>query len=76
MVKKLWAYRIIDDKGICDRPSNKGPSDTNYTISQNGTKYVEFCVQDLLSLSCKMLPIKLFIDGKNFTVIARLCADL
>ena len=41
---------------------------TKYTISQNGT-YVEFCVQYLFSVSCTILPMKLFIDGKNFTYL-------
>ena len=43
---------------------------TKYTISQNGT-YLEYCIQFfLLSVSFKMLPMKLLIDGKNFTYIA------
>ena len=49
----------------CDWASEKGPSwhMYKYTISQNG-KCLEFFVQYLLSVSCKMLPIKCFIDGK------------
>ena len=42
---------------------------TKYTISQNGT-YLELCVQYLLSVSCKMLPMKLLINGHHFTYIA------
>ena len=59
---------------ICDWASEKGPSWHKYTTSQNG-KYLEFCVQYLLSINKyytqrKLLAIKLFIDGKNFTSIA------
>ena len=39
---------------------------TVYTNSHNGT-YLEFCVQYLISVSCKMLPMKLLTDGKHFT---------
>ena len=46
------------------RPAKWDQVGTKYTISQYG-KYLEFCVQYLLSVSCKMLPIKLLIDGKN-----------
>ena len=38
---------------------------TKYTVSQNH-KYLELRIQHLHSLSCKMLPIKLFIDAKMF----------
>ena len=54
---------------ICDRASKRDQVGTKYTISQNGT-YVEFCVQYLFSVSCTILPMKLCIDGKNFTYIA------
>ena len=47
-------------------PAKRVQVGTKYTISQNG-KYLEVCVQYLVS---KMLPIKLYIDGKNFTSIA------
>ena len=51
------------------RPAKRDQVGTKYTISQNGT-YLELCVQYLLSVSCKMLPMKLLIDGKKFTYIA------
>ena len=54
-------------------PAKRDQVGTRYTISQNGT-YLEFWVQYLLSVDCKMLLMKLFIDGKNFTYIAS--ADL
>ena len=56
---------------ICDWAQRKGSDQvgTKYTISQNGT-YLEFCVQYLLSVSCKILPIKLLIDIQYFTYIA------
>ena len=50
-------------------PAKRDQVGTKYTISQNGT-YLEFYVQYLLSISCKMLLIKLLIDGQNFTYIA------
>ena len=37
---------------------------TTYTSSQNG-KYIEFCVEYLLSVSCNMFPIKLSIDEET-----------
>ena len=45
---------------------------TKCTITQNG-KYLEFCAQYLLSESCKILPINLFINGKS--VISIVLAD-
>ena len=51
------------------RPANRDQVGTKYTVSQNGT-YLEFCVQKLFSLNCKLLPMKLFIDGQKFTYIA------
>ena len=42
---------------------------TKYTISQNG-KYLDFCVQYLLSVNCETLAIKLCFDGENVTSIA------
>ena len=50
------------------RPAKRDQVGTKYTISQNG-KYVEFFGQYLVSVSCKMLPIILRIEGKNFTSI-------
>ena len=50
------------------RQTKRDQVGTKYTISQNGT-YLEFCVEYLLSVSCKMLPMKLLIDGKIFTYI-------
>ena len=50
-------------------PAKRDQVGTKYTNSQNGT-YLEFCVQYLLSVSYKMLPMKLLTDGKNFTYIA------
>ena len=48
---------------LCDKASKKGPNCTEYTISPNG-KYLEFCVQYLLSVNC------IFTDGKRFTATA------
>ena len=42
---------------------------TKYILLQNG-KYLEFCVQYYFSLSCKILPIELFIDGKNLSYLS------
>ena len=50
-------------------PAKRDQVGTKYTMSQNGA-YLEFCVQYLLSVSCKMLPMKLLIDGENFIYIA------
>ena len=50
-------------------PAKRDQVGTKYSISQNGT-LLEFCVQYLLSVSCKMLPMKIFIDGENFTYTA------
>ena len=43
--------------------------DTKHTVSQNH-KYLELCIQHLYSVSCKMLPVKLFIDAKMFDLMA------
>ena len=51
------------------RPVKRDQVGTKYTILQNGT-YLELFVEYLLSVSCKMLPMKLLIDGKNLTYIA------
>ena len=48
-------------------PAERDQVGTKYTISQNST-YLEFCVQYLLSVSYKMLPMKLLING-NFIYI-------
>ena len=57
-------------KGInVTRPAKTDQVGTKYTISQNG-KYLEFCVQYLLSVSYKRLRITLCIDGKTFTSTA------
>ena len=50
-------------------PVKRDPVGTKYTISHNGT-YLELCVQYLLSVSCKMWPIRLLTNGKNFTYTA------
>ena len=50
-------------------PAKRDQVGTKYTISQNGI-YLEFCVQYLLSVNCKILLMKLLIDAKNFTYIA------
>ena len=50
-------------------PAKRDQVGTKYTISQNGT-YLEFCVQYLFSFSCRILPMQLLIDSKNFTYIA------
>ena len=50
-------------------PAKRNQVGTKYIISQNG-KYLEFCVQYLLSISCKLLAIELFFDGENFTSIS------
>ena len=52
-------------------PAKRDQVGRKCTISQNGI-YLEFYEQYLLSVSCKMLPIKLFIDGKMFTYIRSL----
>ena len=54
-------------------PAKRDQVGTRYTIPQNNT-YHEFWVQYLLSVNCKMLLMKLFMDGENFTYIAS--ADL
>ena len=46
-------------------PAIKDQVGTKYTISENH-KYLMFCEQHLLFVSYEMLPIELFIDGKNF----------
>ena len=50
-------------------PAKMDQVGTKYTISQNGT-YLEFYVPYLLSVSCKILPMKLLSDCKNFMYIA------
>ena len=50
-------------------PAKRDQVGTKYTILQNGT-YLEFYVQYLLSASCKMLPMKLLINGKKVTYVA------
>ena len=50
-------------------PAKRDQVGTKYTISQNG-KYLDGCVHHLVSVNCKMLSIKLYIDGKNFISIA------
>ena len=50
-------------------PAKRDQVGTKNTISQNGP-YLEFCVQYLLSVSCRTLPVKLLIDETNFTYIA------
>ena len=47
-------------------PDKRDQVGTKYTKSQN-SKYLEFCVQYLVSVSCNLLPIKLFIYGTIFT---------
>ena len=47
-------------------PAKRDQVGTKHTNSHNGT-YLEFCVQYLLSVSCKMLPMKLLADDKDFT---------
>ena len=49
-------------------PAKRDQVGTKNTISQN-VKYLEFCEQYLLSVSCRMLPMKFLIDGTNFTYI-------
>ena len=50
-------------------PEKRDQVGTKYTISQN-SRYFEFCVQYLLSVSCKMLPTKLLMDSKSFVSTA------
>ena len=59
-------FSVVTDPAMVGRFSCVG---TKYTISQNGT-YLEVCVQIVLSVSCKMLPMTLLIDGKMFTYVA------
>ena len=54
---------------VCDRASKRHQVDTKYTISQNHN-YLTFCVKYLLSVSFKLLFIKLFIYGKNLILMA------
>ena len=63
-----YYLKIVHCKNVTG-PAKRDQVGTKYTISQNGT-YLEFYVQCLLSVGCKMLPMKLLIDGKNFTYIA------
>ena len=49
-------------------PAKRDQMGTKYIISQN-SRYREFFVQYLLSVSCKLLPMTLFIYGKNFASI-------
>ena len=50
-------------------PAKRDQVGTKYTISQNG-KYLEICVHYLLSITCTLLAIKVFIHGKSFILIA------
>ena len=50
-------------------PAKRDPVSTKYTISHNGT-YLELRVKYLLFVSCKMWPIRLLTNSKNFTYIA------
>ena len=50
-------------------PAKRDQVGTKYTISQNGA-YLKFFVQYLLSVSSKILHMKVLIDGENFTYIA------
>ena len=50
-------------------PARMDQVGTIHTLSQN-VEYVGCCVHDLLYFSCKRLHIKLFIDDRNFIVIA------
>ena len=54
---------------ICDRASKTRPSGNKIHHITKCT-YHEFCVQYLLSVSCNMLPMKLFMNGKKFTFTA------
>ena len=67
-IKKMGAYLSANLQYVTG-PAKRDQVGTKYTISQNGT-YLEFCVQYLYSVSCTMLPMKLCIDGKNYTYIA------
>ena len=49
-------------------PAKRDQVGTKYIISQNGI-YLELRVQYLLSVRCKMLPLKVFMYGKIFTYI-------
>ena len=53
---------------ICDWASEKTPSWHKIHHIKN-SKYLALCVQYLLFVSFKVLHIKFFIDGKNFTSI-------
>ena len=59
----------MDSTTYVTGPAKRDQVGTKYTISQNGI-YLEFCVQYFLSVSCKMLPMTLLIDDRNFTYIA------
>ena len=67
---KIHQYEYqINSMQKCDWASKRDQVGTKNTTSQNGT-YLEFCVQCLLSVSCRMFPVKLLIDGTNLTCIA------
>ena len=52
----------------CDRANEKGPS--GHKIHHITKRYIsQVLVKYLLSVNCKMLPMKLCFDGKNFSYI-------
>ena len=65
----LWIYVALALAFVTKPAKGTKYINTKYIISQNCT-YHELCVQYLLSVSCKVLPMKLFIDGKHVTNIA------
>ena len=54
---------------ICDQAGKMAQVGTKYIYSQN-VKHLGLCVHYLLSVSCKMLLIKLFINDTNVTLMA------
>ena len=50
-------------------PAKRDQVGTKYIISHNG-KYLDVCVYYLVSVNCKIFPITLYMDDKNFILIA------
>ena len=69
MNKELTIITLTDQIPYVTGPAKRDQVGTKYTILQNGT-YLEFYVQYLLAVSCKMLPMKLSVDSKGFTYMA------
>ena len=64
----IWSMALVPLPFVTG-PAKRDQVGTRYIISQHRT-YLEFWVYYLLSVNCKMLLMKLCIDGENFTYIA------